>query len=138
MFDKREQPEPGPFDADLVLGVSSAETVALLLATDPASLSAADAVAAAAGAELAKRLLDARQLGFLAAATGKRREPGELSEVGQELSAATGLHPQTASGRTDLAGSAVARLPRSLARLEAGRYTLGHLKQVERATRELT
>src|SRR3954451_12366967 len=129
---------PREFDADAVLGPASAETIALLLAVDPEALDRDDAVAAAAGFELAKRLLDGLQLRCLASAAGKRREPGELSEVGQELSAATNMHWQTASCRTDLACSAVDRLPRPLGLLQAGRYTLGHVDQIERATRELT
>src|SRR3954453_835515 len=103
MFEQQEQPEG--FDADLAVGPPSADTIALLLATDPGSLSRDDAVAAAIGAEFAKRLLDAYELRCLAAAAGTRRKPGELSEVGQELSAATNLQHQTASCRTDLACS---------------------------------
>src|SRR4051794_1471711 len=136
MFEQQERPEG--FDADLVLGEPSRETIMLLLSVDPAALGRDDAVAAAAGAEMAKRLLDGFQLRCLAAAAGQRRQPGELSEVGQELSAATNLHHQTASCRTDLACAAVSRLPRTLAKLETGRYTLGHVDQIERATRELT
>ncbi len=145
MFEQEEgaseppaSPEPSGFDADLLLGAPSAQSIALLLSTDPGSLEREDAVAAAAGAELAKRLLDAVQLRCLARAAGTRRDPGELSEVGQELSAATNLAPITASCRTDLACETVARLPRTLGHLEAGRYTLRHVEIVERATRQLT
>src|SRR3954447_5887759 len=120
------------------MGVPSAETLRMLLACDPASLTRDDAVAAAVGAELAKRLLDAFQLRCLASAAGTRRAAGELSEVGQELSAATNMHHTTASCRTDLGCSALTRLPRTLGHLEAGRYTLRHVEQVERATRDLT
>src|SRR3954467_11240184 len=113
------------------MGEPSVETLRMLPACDQASLTRDDAVAAAAGAELAKRLLDAYQLRCLASAAGTRREPGELSEGGQELWAATNLPPQTAGCRTDLACSAITRLPRTLGHLEAGRYTLRHVEQIE-------
>ena len=83
----------------------------MLLARDPATLDRDDAVAAAVGAELAKRLLDAYQLRCLASAAGSRRQPGDVSEVGQELSAATNMQHTSASCRTDLGCSAVTRLP---------------------------
>lgn len=110
----------------------------MLLAADPEALSADDAAAGGIGAELAGRLLHGLQLRYLAAAAGQRREKGELSSVGQELSAATGLHPTAASVRTDLGCSAVARLPMTLKMLEAGTLRPCHVELVERATRDLS
>src|SRR4051812_21001259 len=139
MFGSQERPgQTVAFDAEAVMGEPSAETLGMLLRADPATLSRDDAVAAAVGAELAKRLLDAYQLRCLAAAAGSRRGSGEVSEVGQELSAATNLQHTSASCRTDLGCSAGTRLPRTLTKLEAGRFTVRHVEQVDRATRELT
>jgi hypothetical protein len=135
------EPEPGlpASDQALLTGPPSAESVALLLALDLESLNRHDAVAAAIGCELTERLVQGLQLRLLAvAAARKRREQGELCPSGQELTAATGVHPVTASMRTDLGCSAVGRLPRTLALLEAGKLTRRHLETVERATRDLT
>jgi hypothetical protein len=126
------------FEADVALAEPSQQSVEMLLTTDEAALDPDDAVAAAAGVELAIRLLQGRGLRFLAHAAGRRRHEGEVSSVGQELSAATGMRPTTATARTDLGCSAVTRLPRTLARLEAGALLLKHVEVVEQATRELS
>jgi hypothetical protein len=133
-----EKPSPPGFDARVLTGVPGEESVVMLLRVDPEALDRWDASAAAIGCELAERLIQGLQLRLLAVAQGGRREKGELSPSGAELTAATGVHPVTAACRADLGCSAVTRLPRTLALLEAGRFTRRHVELVERATRDLT
>ena len=99
------------FDWESAVGTPDAATTALLLSTDPTSLSDADAVAAAIGTVKARRMLEALELRFLAQAQHYRRHDADVCSVGQELSAATGMHPVPASCRTDLGCSAVVRAP---------------------------
>ena len=63
----------------------------MLLAADPDTLDTADAAAAAIGAALARRMLEAVELRMLARAQGVRRRDGALSSVAHELSAAKRL-----------------------------------------------
>jgi hypothetical protein len=124
-------------DVELAEGTPSPESIAMLLAVDPASLPRAAAVAAAIGVERAKRLLDAVGLRFQARAAGLQPLLRDVDEAAQEISAALGMHPVTATMRVSMARSVVRRLPGTLKALEAAELSLRQVEAVERATRSL-
>ncbi|MDQ1674132.1 MAG: hypothetical protein QOC98_2694, partial [Frankiaceae bacterium] len=106
----------------------------LLLRADPQSISPEAAIAVGIGAQRAKRTLDAIELKALARAACRPRDPKVPDEVASEFSAATGMHPSTASHRVELARSVVARLPLAVKALDAAEITYRQLEALDRAT----
>ncbi len=122
----------------LIEGSPSAGSFLMLVRADPERLSPESAMAVAVGAQRAKRTLDAIEMRALARAACRPRDPKVPDEVASELSAATGMHPSTASHRTDVARSVVARLPLAVKALDAGEITYRQLEALDRATAELS
>lgn len=122
----------------LIDGSPSAGSFLMLVRADPERLSPESAMAVAVGAQRAKRTLDAIEMRALARAACRPRDPKVPDEVASELSAATGMHPSTASHRTDVARSVVARLPLAVKELDAGELTYRQLEALDRATAELS
>src|SRR4051812_23907215 len=149
MFEERDrslEPDPPPplpvvsvpdFDASLAEGTPSDQTILMLLHTDPTRLDRDEAVAAAVGVAMATRLLEALGARFQAQAAGPQPLNREVDEAAQELSAALGLHPNTATAQITAARALVRRLPATMKAWEAGDLSRRQAEHVESLTREL-
>ncbi len=139
MFETMEHTGSGPpaFDEQQAVGPPCLESIAMLLAVNPTTLSRSEAVAASVGVELAQRMLTAVGMRFQAQAGGVQPDASDVDEAAAEISAASGMHPATASARMRTARATVARLPGTLAALAAGRLSPRQAAQVERAVRGL-
>jgi hypothetical protein len=128
-----EQSSAEQYD-ELIRCSPSEASFLLLLRADTQALSPDAAMAVGVGAERAKRTLDAIGLKALARAACRPRDPAVPDEVASEFSAATGMHPSTASHRVELARSVVARLPGAVKALDAAELTQRQLEALDRAT----
>ncbi|MDQ1631946.1 MAG: hypothetical protein QOC80_1918, partial [Frankiaceae bacterium] len=118
-------------------GPASDATVALLLRTEPESLSRSMAVSATIGTEKAIRLLQARGIRFTAAAVGTRPPQREIDEAADEISPGLDQHPQTTAAKVATARGLARRLPTTLARLAAGELSLHQATRIEHTLRDL-
>ncbi len=149
MFERRARPvapDPPPtppavsvpaFDAQLAEGTPCEQSILMLLRTDPTTLGRDDAVAAAVGVATATRMLEALGARFQAQVAGPQPLNREVDEAAQELSAALGLHPSTATAQITAARALVGRLPATMKAWEAGELTRRQAEHVESLTREL-
>ncbi|MDQ1631176.1 MAG: hypothetical protein QOC80_1148, partial [Frankiaceae bacterium] len=110
----------------------------MLLAVDVAALSPDDALSGTVGLERLRRWVDAIGIRLMARAAGAKPKAAAVDSTAAEIACGVDLNPQSVASQVAHARAIVARLPVTLAALEAGTITAAQARMVQTLTAELS